>query len=56
MPSGSSAALGTDCDGSALPPDDCPPPPAPFPHRIVELRTGNVNSQFSMNSKETLGG
>nr|KAF6330521.1 myosin light chain kinase 2 [Myotis myotis] len=36
--------------------DDCPPPPAPFPHRIVELRTGNVNSQFSMNSKETLGG
>ncbi|KAM5218595.1 LOW QUALITY PROTEIN: myosin light chain kinase 2, skeletal/cardiac muscle [Hipposideros larvatus] len=36
--------------------DDCPPPAAPFPHRIVELRTGNVNSQFSMNSKETLGG
>ncbi|XP_036100727.1 myosin light chain kinase 2, skeletal/cardiac muscle [Molossus molossus] len=36
--------------------DDCPPPPAPFPHRIVELRTGNVNSQFSMNSKEALGG
>ncbi|XP_028000434.2 myosin light chain kinase 2, skeletal/cardiac muscle [Eptesicus fuscus] len=36
--------------------DDCPPPPAPFPHRIVELRTGNVSSQFSMNSKETLGG
>ncbi|XP_039719963.1 myosin light chain kinase 2, skeletal/cardiac muscle [Pteropus medius] len=36
--------------------DDCPPPPAPFSHRIVELRTGNVNSQFSMNSKETLGG
>ncbi|KAK1337371.1 hypothetical protein QTO34_001997 [Cnephaeus nilssonii] len=36
--------------------DDCPPPPAPFPHRIVELRSGNVSSQFSMNSKETLGG
>nr|XP_031289867.1 myosin light chain kinase 2, skeletal/cardiac muscle isoform X1 [Camelus dromedarius]XP_031289868.1 myosin light chain kinase 2, skeletal/cardiac muscle isoform X1 [Camelus dromedarius] len=36
--------------------DDCPPPPAPFPHRIVELRTGNVNSQFSLNSKEALGG
>ncbi|XP_008827611.1 myosin light chain kinase 2, skeletal/cardiac muscle [Nannospalax galili] len=36
--------------------DDCPPPPAPFPHRIVELRTGNVNSEFSMNSKEALGG
>nr|XP_053783412.1 myosin light chain kinase 2, skeletal/cardiac muscle [Desmodus rotundus] len=36
--------------------DDCPPPPAPFPHRIVELRTGNVNSQFIMNSKEALGG
>ncbi|XP_075818641.1 myosin light chain kinase 2, skeletal/cardiac muscle [Microtus pennsylvanicus] len=36
--------------------DDCPPPPAPFPHRIVELRTGNVNSEFSMNSKESLGG
>ncbi|KAL0595244.1 Myosin light chain kinase 2, skeletal/cardiac muscle [Plecturocebus cupreus] len=38
------------------PPDDCPPPPAPFPHRMVELRTGNVNSEFSMNSKEALGG
>lgn len=37
-------------------PDDCPPPPAPFPHRIVELRPGNVNSQFSLNSKEALGG
>ncbi|XP_034861954.1 myosin light chain kinase 2, skeletal/cardiac muscle [Mirounga leonina] len=36
--------------------DDCPPPPAPFPHRIVELRPGNVSSQFSMNSKEALGG
>ncbi|XP_045689663.1 myosin light chain kinase 2, skeletal/cardiac muscle [Phyllostomus hastatus] len=36
--------------------DDCPPPPAPFPHRIVELRTGNVNSQFTMNSKDALGG
>ncbi|XP_029773580.1 myosin light chain kinase 2, skeletal/cardiac muscle [Suricata suricatta] len=36
--------------------DDCPPPPAPFPHRIVELRPGNVNSQFSLNNKEALGG
>ncbi|XP_006881484.1 PREDICTED: myosin light chain kinase 2, skeletal/cardiac muscle [Elephantulus edwardii] len=36
--------------------DDCPPPPAPFPHRIVELRTGNVSSEFSINSKEALGG
>ncbi|KAM6147676.1 myosin light chain kinase 2, skeletal/cardiac muscle [Erethizon dorsatum] len=36
--------------------DDCPPPPAPFPHRIVELRPGNVNSEFSLNSKEALGG
>nr|XP_004668127.2 myosin light chain kinase 2, skeletal/cardiac muscle [Jaculus jaculus] len=36
--------------------DDCPPPPAPFAHRIVELRTGNVNSEFSMNAKDTLGG
>ncbi|KAM5245914.1 myosin light chain kinase 2, skeletal/cardiac muscle [Ctenodactylus gundi] len=36
--------------------DDCPPPPAPFPHRTVELRPGNVTSEFSMNSKEALGG
>lgn len=36
--------------------DDCPPPPAPFPHRIVELRPGNINNQFSLNSKEALGG
>lgn len=35
--------------------DDCPPPPAPFPHRIVELRPGNINNQFSL-SKEALGG
>ncbi|XP_005384950.1 PREDICTED: myosin light chain kinase 2, skeletal/cardiac muscle [Chinchilla lanigera] len=36
--------------------DDCPPPPAPFPHRVVELRPGNINSEFSLNSKEALGG
>ncbi|KAM9590329.1 myosin light chain kinase 2, skeletal/cardiac muscle [Trichechus inunguis] len=36
--------------------DDCPPPPAPFPHRIVELRTGNVNSEFSIDYKQALGG
>ncbi|XP_058142846.1 myosin light chain kinase 2, skeletal/cardiac muscle [Dasypus novemcinctus] len=36
--------------------DDCPPPPAPFPHRIVELRPGNVGSEFSINSKDALGG
>ncbi|XP_006860770.1 PREDICTED: myosin light chain kinase 2, skeletal/cardiac muscle [Chrysochloris asiatica] len=36
--------------------DDCPPPPAPFPHRIVELKTGNVNREFSINSKDALGG
>uniref|UniRef100_A0A4X2K035 Myosin light chain kinase 2, skeletal/cardiac muscle n=1 Tax=Vombatus ursinus TaxID=29139 RepID=A0A4X2K035_VOMUR len=36
--------------------DDCPPPPAPFPHRIVELRTANVSSEFTINSQHQLGG
>ncbi|XP_074067946.1 myosin light chain kinase 2, skeletal/cardiac muscle isoform X2 [Macrotis lagotis] len=36
--------------------DDCPPPPAPFPHRIVELRTANVSSEFAINSQHQLGG
>ncbi|XP_043843452.1 myosin light chain kinase 2, skeletal/cardiac muscle [Dromiciops gliroides] len=36
--------------------DDCPPPPAPFPHRIVELRTANVSSEFTIDSQHQLGG
>ncbi|XP_074867754.1 myosin light chain kinase 2, skeletal/cardiac muscle [Carettochelys insculpta] len=36
--------------------DDIPPPPAPFAHRIVALRSGTVNSRFSINAKEMLGG
>ncbi|NXK48757.1 MYLK2 kinase, partial [Chauna torquata] len=36
--------------------DDVPPPPAPFAHRIVTLRSANVSSLFSLSSKEILGG
>ncbi|XP_077643203.1 myosin light chain kinase 2, skeletal/cardiac muscle [Lonchura striata] len=36
--------------------DDVPPPPAPFAHRIVTLRSASVSSQFSLNSKNILGG
>ncbi|XP_029466888.1 myosin light chain kinase 2, skeletal/cardiac muscle [Rhinatrema bivittatum] len=36
--------------------DDCPPPPAPFPHRIITLKPGNVHSLFNINTDETLGG
>ncbi|TRZ20817.1 hypothetical protein HGM15179_006295 [Zosterops borbonicus] len=36
--------------------DDVPPPPAPFPHRTVTLRSASVSSQFSLNSKDILGG
>ncbi|NXM44377.1 MYLK2 kinase, partial [Gymnorhina tibicen] len=36
--------------------DDVPPPPAPFAHRTVTLRSANVSSQFSLNSKDFLGG
>ncbi|NXP26885.1 MYLK2 kinase, partial [Scytalopus superciliaris] len=36
--------------------DDIPPPPAPFAHRIVTLRSASVSSQFSLNSKDILGG
>ncbi|NXQ31823.1 MYLK2 kinase, partial [Alaudala cheleensis] len=36
--------------------DDVPPPPAPFAHRIVTLRSASVSSQYSLNSKDILGG
>ncbi|NWS87216.1 MYLK2 kinase, partial [Toxostoma redivivum] len=36
--------------------DDVPPPPAPFAHRTVTLRSANVSSQFSLSSKDILGG
>ncbi|OXB67802.1 hypothetical protein ASZ78_005484 [Callipepla squamata] len=36
--------------------DDVPPPPAPFAHRMVTLRTDSVSSQYSLSSKEILGG
>ncbi|NXI04537.1 MYLK2 kinase, partial [Pachycephala philippinensis] len=36
--------------------DDVPPPPAPFAHRTVTLRSASVSSQFSLSSKEILGG
>nr|XP_033819838.1 myosin light chain kinase 2, skeletal/cardiac muscle isoform X2 [Geotrypetes seraphini] len=36
--------------------DDCPPPPAPFPHRILTLKPGDVHGLFSINKRETLGG
>ncbi|KAM9648143.1 myosin light chain kinase 2, skeletal/cardiac muscle isoform 2-T2 [Morphnus guianensis] len=36
--------------------DDVPPPPAPFAHRIVTLRSGNISSQFNLSSKDILGG
>uniref|UniRef100_A0A8C3KU55 Myosin light chain kinase 2, skeletal/cardiac muscle n=1 Tax=Calidris pygmaea TaxID=425635 RepID=A0A8C3KU55_9CHAR len=36
--------------------DDVPPPPAPFAHRIVTLRSANVSSQYNLSSKEILGG
>ncbi|NXD86466.1 MYLK2 kinase, partial [Halcyon senegalensis] len=36
--------------------DDVPPPPAPFAHRIVTLRSASVSSQFNLDSKDILGG
>nr|XP_020663492.1 myosin light chain kinase 2, skeletal/cardiac muscle [Pogona vitticeps]XP_020663494.1 myosin light chain kinase 2, skeletal/cardiac muscle [Pogona vitticeps]XP_020663495.1 myosin light chain kinase 2, skeletal/cardiac muscle [Pogona vitticeps]XP_020663496.1 myosin light chain kinase 2, skeletal/cardiac muscle [Pogona vitticeps] len=36
--------------------DDTPPPPAPFPHRIVKLRTGEFKDVYSINTKQMLGG
>uniref|UniRef100_A0A8B9P1T4 Myosin light chain kinase 2, skeletal/cardiac muscle n=1 Tax=Apteryx owenii TaxID=8824 RepID=A0A8B9P1T4_APTOW len=36
--------------------DDVPPPPAPFAHRIVTLRSASVSAQFSLSTKEILGG
>lgn len=41
---------------SSLSADDVPPPPAPFAHRIVTLHSASVSSQFSLSSKEILGG
>ncbi|NXA26936.1 MYLK2 kinase, partial [Ibidorhyncha struthersii] len=36
--------------------DDVPPPPAPFAHRIVTLRSASISSQYNLSSKEILGG
>ncbi|NXR78212.1 MYLK2 kinase, partial [Pycnonotus jocosus] len=36
--------------------DDVPPPPAPFAHRTVTLRSASVSSQYSLSSKDILGG
>ncbi|KAJ6655902.1 hypothetical protein lerEdw1_004672, partial [Lerista edwardsae] len=36
--------------------DDTPPPPAPFTHRIIKLRTGDFKDTYSINTKEMLGG
>ncbi|XP_041252159.1 myosin light chain kinase 2, skeletal/cardiac muscle [Onychostruthus taczanowskii] len=36
--------------------DDVPPPPAPFAHRTVTLRSASVSPQFSLSSKDILGG
>ncbi|NWZ37390.1 MYLK2 kinase, partial [Brachypodius atriceps] len=36
--------------------DDVPPPPAPFAHRTVTLRSTSVSSQYSLSSKDILGG
>ncbi|XP_015274428.1 PREDICTED: LOW QUALITY PROTEIN: myosin light chain kinase 2, skeletal/cardiac muscle [Gekko japonicus] len=36
--------------------DDTPPPPAPFTHRVVKLRTVDFKEIYSVNTKETLGG
>ncbi|XP_062835231.1 myosin light chain kinase 2, skeletal/cardiac muscle isoform X2 [Anolis carolinensis] len=36
--------------------DDTPPPPAPFTHRIVKMRTGEFKDTYSINTKEMLGG
>ncbi|XP_009992299.1 PREDICTED: myosin light chain kinase 2, skeletal/cardiac muscle [Chaetura pelagica] len=36
--------------------NDVPPPPAPFAHRVVTLRSDSVSSQFNLSSKEILGG
>nr|XP_060627597.1 myosin light chain kinase 2, skeletal/cardiac muscle [Anolis sagrei ordinatus] len=36
--------------------DDTPPPLAPFAHRIVKLRTGEIKDTYSINTKEMLGG
>ncbi|XP_078507884.1 myosin light chain kinase 2, skeletal/cardiac muscle [Lissotriton helveticus] len=36
--------------------DDSPPPSAPFPHRFVTLRSGDVTTIFDINLDDILGG
>ncbi|CAI9597203.1 unnamed protein product [Staurois parvus] len=36
--------------------DDCPPPPAPFPHRFVSLRTESMSDLYDLNMDDILGG
>ncbi|XP_018113541.1 myosin light chain kinase 3 isoform X3 [Xenopus laevis] len=36
--------------------DDCPPPPAPFNHRIVSIKQAILSSCYSVSQHEVLGG
>nr|XP_006008762.1 PREDICTED: myosin light chain kinase 2, skeletal/cardiac muscle [Latimeria chalumnae] len=36
--------------------DDVPPPPAPFAHRIVSVKTSPVNASYIINTRQILGG
>ncbi|XP_066558326.1 myosin light chain kinase 2, skeletal/cardiac muscle isoform X2 [Amia ocellicauda] len=36
--------------------DDAPPQPAPFPHRVVSLRSASPGALYTVNTKEVLGG
>ncbi|XP_043946268.1 myosin light chain kinase 2, skeletal/cardiac muscle isoform X2 [Protopterus annectens] len=36
--------------------DDCPPPPAPFPHHVVSLKSAPPSSFYSINLRQVIGG
>nr|XP_056710957.1 myosin light chain kinase family member 4 [Euleptes europaea] len=36
--------------------DDCPPPPAPFDHRIVSTKRAGINCFYNVNKSDILGG
>lgn len=41
---------------ACVPSDDSPSPPAPFEHRIVSVKQGEVTSSYSVCRHQLLGG
>nr|DBA16798.1 TPA: hypothetical protein GDO54_002337 [Pyxicephalus adspersus] len=50
------ASGGSQIDAQKAPANDCPPPPAPFNHRIVSIKQAILSSCYTVCQHEVLGG